>query len=123
MPWKYVSVLVPIKNKINAGVASPAVVQCQASFPAVEEELTLLGAQVCGVCSGAGHKAKNCPTKGKLTAISHGGTVAARLIGMLHKYADGNEVMLPTVPFQRSTLRVNGGAVIRRRDRPRRRGN
>ena len=73
------------------------------------------------MCSGYGHKAKNCPTKGKLTSISHGGTAAARLIGMMHKYVDGNDVVLPTVPFQRSTLRVNGGAVIRRRDRPRRR--
>ena len=73
------------------------------------------------MCAGYGHKAKNCPTKGKLTSISHGGTGAARLMGMAHKYVDGNDIVLPTVPFQRSTLRVNGGAVIRRRDRPRRR--
>ena len=42
MPWKYVTALTPVLNKMNTQAATPVVAQCLRSYPALSDELNLL---------------------------------------------------------------------------------
>ena len=106
MPWKYIANAATLDAKIHNIAKATQKKGMEAALASVKIELGLIAEQRCACCEGYGHNIQRCPTKGKLTTLSRGGTHNAPIVGALNQMAEGLEFNFSNYENQRSLLRI-----------------